>query len=314
MRLRGGILALSFVHFLSYGQVADSVYEYHSFYLTWENDIFTSTDRYYSQGIFLQYEHHNLKVDWLKPFFFRVPHIERTFQTGVIQRGYTPSIISSDTLLKGDRPYAATIAYGVQFFSRSKSENYTLSWGVSSGFVGKPAFGEYTQKTIHKWIDSPIPYGWQHQLNDGLLLDMGFGITKTFFARKSWIRLNLSDLVTIGTVTNDMRIQAGLKIGYIGLRRQFYLYYQPELRIVVYDGTLQGALFSKPSEARIPSTSIERLVSEQQAGIYLRYNRFFLSGHVHFQSRLFKYALNHRWGGVTIGYNLWDNYKRKKKS
>lgn len=309
MGIRVSILIL-LVCFRGFSQKADSLYEYKSFYLTWENDVFTASDRYYSQGIFLQYDHHNLKVDWLKPFFLRVPDMERNFQTGVIQKGYTPSSILSDSLLKGDRPYAATIEYGVQFSSRSRSKHYMLNWGLSAGFIGKPAFGEYTQKTIHQWINSPKPYGWQHQLNTGVIVDANFGIKKTFFDRSRWVKLEVGDLVTMGNLTNDMRIQGGLKLGYIGLRQQYYLYYTSEMRIVAYDGTLQGAIFVKPSEAALPASSIEHFVSEQQIGIYLRYYRFFATGHFHYQSRLFKGALNHMWGGITVGYILWDNYRR----
>lgn len=309
MNIRMSLLALSFP-LLGSGQVADSLYEYQAFQLTYENDIFTASDRYYSQGIFLRYKHHNMKLNWLERFFFRVPDLERNFQTGLVQRAYTPSTILSDTLLVGDRPYAGTVVYDAQFYSRSRSKNYTLNWGIAGGFIGKPAFGEYTQTTVHKWINNDVPQGWKHQLNTGFVVNLNFGVTKSFFTRIRWIRLSLGDLVTIGTLTNDMRVQGCLKLGYIGLRRQFYLYYVPELRIVAYDGTLQGALFVKPSKAALPATSIERLVSEQQIGIYLQYSPFFASAHFHYQSRLFKYAWNHMWGGITIGYVMWDNYKK----
>jgi hypothetical protein len=311
MNIRMSLLVLLFP-FTGYGQLADSLYEYQSFRLTYENDIFTASDRYYSQGIFLQYEHHNMKLNWLEKFFIRVADIERNFQTGVSQRAYTPSTILSDTLLVGDRPYAGTITYGAQFFSRSRSGNYTLNWGVDAGFIGKPAFGEYTQTTVHKWINNAIPMGWEHQLNTSFIVNLNFGVSKSFFVRSRWIRFSLTDLVTMGTLTDDMRLQGCLKLGYIGLRRQFYLYYLPELRIVAYDGTLQGAIFAKPSKAALPAGSIERLVSEQQIGIYLQYSPFFASAHFHCQSRLFKYAWNHMWGGLTVGYMMWDNYKKKR--
>lgn len=311
MNIRMNLLVLLFP-LLGYGQLADSLYSYQSFHLTWENDVFTGTDRYYSQGIFLQYEHHNLNLKWLNPFFLPVPNIERTLKTGIEQRGYTPSTILSDTMLKGDRPYAATITYGARFFSRSRSRNYTLSWSIYGGFIGKPAFGEYTQKTIHKWINSPKPHGWQHQLNTSFIMDASIGYTKLFFTRSRWVRMELGDLVRIGTLTNEMQIHGGLKLGYIGTRKQFYLYYVPQLRIVAYDGTLQGALFVNPSNAALPAKSVERLVSEQQIGVYLRYKPFFATAHFHYQSRVFKNALNHMWGGLTLGYMLWDNYKKDR--
>ncbi|TSJ44871.1 lipid A deacylase LpxR family protein [Fluviicola chungangensis] len=309
MEVRIGVLILLFP-FCCFSQKADSLYAYQSFHLTWENDIFTARDRYYSQGIFLQYEHHNLNMKWLNPFFLRVPDIERTLKSGIEQKGYTPSTIQSDTFLKGDRPYAATITYGNQFFSRSLSKNYILNWGVFVGFIGKPAFGEYTQKTVHKWINSPKPKGWEYQLNTGFILDLNAGYTKLFFTRSRWLRIELGDLVTIRNLTIDMQVFGRLKWGYIGNRRQFYLYYTPELRVVGYDGTLQGALFVKPSMAAVSAKSIERLVGEQQVGIYLRYKPFYATAHFHYQSRLFKYALNHMWGGITVGYMLWDNLNK----
>ncbi|MNJ86632.1 hypothetical protein D3C87_41360 [compost metagenome] len=314
MRRRICIVLMVVFGFSAHSQIADSLYQYQSFELMYENDVFTASDRYYSQGILLNYENHNLQVDWLKPFFFRVPDIERNLFNGIAQKAYTPSTITSDSIQPWDRPYAATIAYTTQFSSRSKSKNYTLHWNLSLGFIGDAAFGEYTQTTIHRWIGGTKPLGWQHQLNNGLILNLGFGITKSFFTQTRWLRLEFSDFVTVGTLTNDMRIQGALKLGYIANRRQFYVYYLPELRIVAYDGTLQGALFAKPSEAAVPVSKVERLISEQEIGVYLRYNRFFATAHVHYQSRLFRYAWNHAWGGLSIGYNLWDNYWKREVS
>lgn len=304
------VVMVFFGSFSACGQLSDSLYHYQSFHLTWENDIFTATDRYYSQGIFLQYENYNLDLNWLNRFFLPVPGIHRTLRCAVDQRGYTPSTIQSDTFLKGDRPYAATITYGTQFFSRSLSKNYILNWGIFAGFIGKPAFGEYTQKTIHRWINSPKPKGWEYQLNTGVVLDLNIGYTKLFFTRSKWLRMEIGNLLTLGNLTNDLRIRGGLKLGYIANRRQFYLYYTPELRMVAYDGTLQGALLVRPNEAVLPATSIEHLVSEQQIGIYLRYKPFYVTAHFHYQSKLFKAAMNHCWGGITVGYMLRDNGRK----
>ena len=280
----------------------DSLRYKEAYTLRYENDLFAGTDRYYSQGIFLQYDHLDIDLGWLNKFFFKVPDIQRSLQTGIAQKVYTPSSITSDSLLLGDRPYAATYGYTVRFTSRSKSKNYALSWNLSTGWLGKPAFGKETQTAIHRWTNNNKPRGWQHQLNNGLHVNLGFGAVKTFFATTRWIRTEVASFTTIGNLTNETRASGILKLGYITDNKSFLVYYHPEVRAVLYDGTLQGALFAKPSEARIAGKDINRFVSEQELGFKMLAGRISFAMYGHFQSKLFRNAGNHAWGGASIGY------------
>jgi lipid A 3-O-deacylase len=284
----------------AFGQ--DSLLYKEAYTIRYENDLFTGTDRYYSQGIFLQYDHLDIDLDWLNRFFFRVPEPQRSLQTGVAQKVYTPSSITSDSLLAGDRPYGATYGYTAKFSARSKSKNYTLSWSLNTGWIGKPAFGKETQTAIHRWTNNNKPRGWQYQLRTALSINLGFGFTKTWFTKTKWLRTEASSFTTLGTLINETRISGMLKLGYITGQRQFFVYYNPEVRAVLHDGTLQGAIFAKPSEARIASKEITRLVSEQELGFKLLYKHFSCGAHAHFQSKLFRSAGNHRWAGLSVGY------------
>ena len=288
---------------LHFGALSQDSFLYKEAYtVRYENDLFAGTDRYYSQGIFLQYDHREIDLKWLNRFFLKVPDIQRSLQTGVTQKVYTPSSITSDSLLAGDRPYAATYGYTAKFTARSKSKNYSLSWSLNTGWLGKPAFGKETQTAIHRWTHNTKPLGWQHQLNNGLIVNIGFGITKSWFTRTKWVRTEIGNSATIGSLTNETRISGILKLGYMTDNEYFLVYYNPEVRAVLYDGTLQGALFAKPSEARIANNGITHLVSEQELGFKILYRKFGCSAYLHFQSKLFKTAGNHAWGGIGVSY------------
>jgi lipid A 3-O-deacylase len=299
MRLQLLVLLLLFLIPL-WGQ--DSLVYKEAYTVRYENDLFAGTDRYYSQGIFLQYDHLDIDLKWLNKFFFHVPDVQRSLQTGVAQKVYTPSSITSDTLLLGDRPYAATYGYTAKFSARSKSKNYTLSWSLHTGWIGKPAFGKETQTAIHRWTNNPKPLGWQYQLNTGLSINLGFGFTKTWFTSTKWLRAEGTSFTTLGSLTNETRVLGIVKLGYISNEKQYFLYYNPEVRIVAYDGTLQGSLFAKASEARVPSSQVSHLVSEQEFGFKIQHQKFGCSAYGHFQSKLVKNAGNHAWGGIGVSY------------
>nr|WP_294862718.1 lipid A deacylase LpxR family protein [uncultured Fluviicola sp.] len=280
----------------------DSLLYKEAYTIRYENDLFAGTDRYYSQGIFLQYDHLDIDLKWLNKFFFRVPDVQRGLQTGVAQKVFTPSTITADSLLLGNRPYAATYGYTAKFSAGSKSKNYTLSWSLNTGWIGKPAFGKETQTAIHRWTNNNKPLGWQYQLKTGLIINLGFGFTKTWFTKTKWLRAEASSFTTVGSLTNETRVVGMLKVGYITNEKQYFLYFNPEVRAVAYDGTLQGSLLAKPSEARVPDSQISRLVSEQEFGFRMLWGRITFAAYGHFQSKLFKDAGNHAWGGIGFSY------------
>ena len=75
--------------------------------LHYENDFFTATDYYYSQGINLEFVH-----PWFNDSFLTKMLIagKDRVQKGIAleHNGFTPTSTESDSILYGDRPYAAT--------------------------------------------------------------------------------------------------------------------------------------------------------------------------------------------------------------
>src|SRR4051812_2266201 len=90
---------------LSYKNINTNDY----FRLSYENDFFASTDKYYTQGV-----NPELLSPWVKKFplsklLFHPCYSSVRYGLGVEHDGYTPSDIAPSRILYGDRPFAACI-------------------------------------------------------------------------------------------------------------------------------------------------------------------------------------------------------------
>jgi len=153
-----------------------------SFYL--ENDLFTGTDREYTNGIKLTWISQDLTKyredpripEWSYPLikglpFVNEPGFQRAVSLSIGQNIYTPEDINRSDLLREDRPYAGMTYIGVALHSKSPRRMDTLE--IDLGIVGPHSYADECQKAIHRWIDSPRPNGWKNQLKDEPVL-VGF--------------------------------------------------------------------------------------------------------------------------------------------
>lgn len=138
--------------------------------LSVENDMLASgNDRNYTSGVRLSWAKLSQPTpSWAEPLLTAMPgfSINETTSSYVSfgQNLYTPEDITLDQPDPGDRPYAA-FAYGALGFS-SVSGNRVDSMELSVGIVGPAAFGRQTQKTVHEWVGSDDPKGWDQQLGN----------------------------------------------------------------------------------------------------------------------------------------------------
>ncbi len=141
-----------------------------------ENDLFGGgTDQNYTSGVRLTYH----KMGAELPQFTRtmdrmVPMFRRNEATSIYyslgQNLYTPEDITTSADQPNDRPWAAFLYASAGMIS--VRENTVDEIEGSLGVVGPAALGEQTQRTIHKWVNSPNPEGWDNQLKNepGLIL------------------------------------------------------------------------------------------------------------------------------------------------
>lgn len=155
---------------------------------TLENDLFGSgSDRHYTSGFQLSYISDTYHPKWIDSVAALVPFYRSSenmrFGVAIGQAIFTPSNISEEKLIESDRPYAGWLysTFSLTSDGRSGSSDspqlfrYANAVDITLGIVGPSAGAEETQKTVHKWVNTTEPKGWDNQLKD----EFGFNIAYT---------------------------------------------------------------------------------------------------------------------------------------
>ncbi|MBX9751840.1 MAG: lipid A deacylase LpxR family protein [Roseococcus sp.] len=142
-----------------------------SFSLSYDNDLFAGTDRYYTSGLQLDWrspsENPPSWLAWLnnRPGGFLFPEGGAPrWGLSLGQSIFTPS----DTTLRNpdprDRPYAGWLYGSVSLVSSTATEFGGLELQV--GVVGPSALGRQAQNGVHRLRDFALARGWSYQLKD----------------------------------------------------------------------------------------------------------------------------------------------------
>ena len=143
-----------------------------------ENDTFTGTDRYYTNGVKLSWTSADLEkfsdtpyASPLLPFlnlFSRIndPSLQKNLSFSLGQNIYTPDDTESANPPKDDRPYAGWLYLGVGVVWKNAvvRDSFTLNVGV----VGSWSLAEDAQHFVHNIIGQSSPNGWSYQLHNEL--------------------------------------------------------------------------------------------------------------------------------------------------
>jgi hypothetical protein len=159
-----------------YHVFADDAAPTKAFSIYWENDVFTGTDRDYSNG---------LKLSWSKPYteiqsadrsigdrlIARLPGVNdvdsnRSTSFSIGQSIFTPKDTKSSELILDDRPYAGFSYIGVGVYSDMGLRRDV--WELNVGVIGPLSLAEQTQNITHDIIKTGRAAGWEHQIANEL--------------------------------------------------------------------------------------------------------------------------------------------------
>ena len=280
------------------------------FRFNYDNDFFTATDLYYTQGYQLE-----LVTPWLRknPINYILPKVKNgETRYGLLfeNLGYVPTSISVAAIQYGDRPYASTMALKSFIISTDTVQHYRIASSLTVGVIGPAAQGNEIQTGIHKWIGDEPPLGWHNQVKNDLVLDYELGYEKELLRLKNFFALNLDTKAHLGTFNTNASIGFNATLGLINSpftaiknKKKFtaYLYTQPKLKFVGYDASLQGGLFNTTSPYTIPNSGIERFVYENNYGIIIRLHSLYFEYSRNDITSEFKSGHSHKWGGFKIG-------------
>lgn len=277
----------------------------------YDNDFFTKTDYYYTQGITLEYVHPSIHNFFLSNLLYRGK--DSLSKTGITFNlfGYTPTSINSDAILSGDRPFEGSMTLKIFAISTNNEKKERIATALSIGVIGPVALGEEIQTNIHKWTGNKIPKGWKNQVKNDIILNYQVNIEKELLSSEAFI-LNGTAELRAGTLHDRLSGGFNFIAGHFNnpynyekkKKVQYYFYGQSRVNLVGYDATMQGGIFNRKSPYTIPSGNISRITFQADAGIVLNFRKLFLEYNQSFFSKEFSTGRNHRWGGVSLGFSF----------
>lgn len=278
----------------------------------YDNDYFTKTDYYYSQGISIEFVHPSLQKFPLSRLLFTTPNSKVIYGTVLNFFGYTPVNTNSDSILDGDRPYSSAISLSLFSSVTDTKRQLHISNIISAGIFGPLALGERMQTNIHRWLNNKLPKGWQHQVANDVIVDYQLNIEKQIWAYPDRFLLNGVTQARLGTLKTKASAGINIMAGFFGdpykpntlhkKKLQLYLYSQARYHLLGYDALLQGGLFNRTSPYTIASSDVSRLVLQVDGGIALNYKKLFLTYSRSYIGKEFQSGADHQWGGISIGF------------
>lgn len=257
-----------------------------------ENDslLLTRRDGFYSSGLLYTQQHEMREGNRLVRYGWRLG-----------QELYTASDIKllPEQIPANDHPYAGWLYAGV-FKQIVQADGAAWKWGMDLGCLGACAGGEWTQTTLHRILNQPLPQGWDTQVGTeaGVVLHG----EKTFGAWGWGDSVSLTPVMhgRFGNIFTDAGAALLLRVGRFEEaqdRSSLHGYFRVDGRAVGYNATLQGGYFSNDNARTV---SPERLVGEAEVGVVWRLAPYALRVSVIRRSNEVR-GLTNSQGGQNIG-------------
>lgn len=292
--------------------VPEEVIEYpHRLQVMWANDIFFQTDRYYTNGLEIEYHSQQLGNSVLSGLLFD-PLVDSKpiYSLMLTHEIYTPRNVLGDPSFN-DRPYAGVLLLGLKGAFYDEDHQYVLTSTIQAGLLGRYAGGQFVQNGIHVLLPAsePIP-GWDFQIHQEVLLSYLLDYQKLLFDAGRF-QMDALAATSLGLPLTDF--SGGLRLRYCqgeaffspqhllaveGMQYNFFA--EATTRYVVYDATLQGGAFNGKSPHTIET--INPILAQVKAGASFRYHKVTTEIGAQWVSAKFENALPHKWGYFVIGF------------
>jgi lipid A 3-O-deacylase len=188
--------------------------------LYFENDLFTETDRNYTNGVRASWVSPNITdylnddrlPGWVRelnqhlPLFDPAPSdsekVQRNLVLSLGQQIFTPNDIDRRTVDPDDRPYAGWLYGGIAYHSRTKDRLNSAELNV--GIVGPAALGQEAQDFVHDLRGFEKFNGWDNQLRNEP------GLQLVYEHKNRWLKGKMT-----GVLGYDLILHGGASLGNI---------------------------------------------------------------------------------------------------
>ena len=289
--------------------------------LNYENDFFTATDRYYTQGIQLSIIHPIFKYSPISKTLIKLKNSSSNYYGITIEQDcFTPRSIRHNGIFYDERPFTGVFFLSHQLTSQNFEKQIALKTQLDIGGIGKCARCEDEQKAIHRALINIQPLGWENQLNNDVVVNYKAGIEKGIINRKH-VQSFVQSTVRMGTLYDDLSAGVNFRFGIfsnyfknLGLEKTYinnpakkfkaYIVLKSNLRTVGYNATLQGGVFRHDNIYTLKSNQITRLVYDAGGYAVLAFKHFSVEYGYFYTTKEFEAGLEHGWGKVTFISNF----------
>lgn len=154
--------------------------------ITVENDTFTGSDNNYTNGIGGTWNSNEINTyaderfvrKWADFWSFLPFASDDGYQTyaswSIAQEMHTPDEITDPNPPEDDQPYAGVLYLDNVLYARR--DRTTHAWSLKVGVVGPASQAEDVQKWFHDVVGADEPMGWDTQLPDEVLVNVGYSV------------------------------------------------------------------------------------------------------------------------------------------
>jgi hypothetical protein len=187
MSIRMKVAQAVLLSLCAFGCLSQSVAAYDgAMTLIVENDTFTGSDDNYTNGIGFSWASDDLDTYGRESFLNKwgrfwafLPFVKDDGYTtyaswSVVQEIYTPDEITDPDPPGDDQPYAGVLYVNSLLYARK--DRWQHAWELKLGVVGPSSQAENTQKGFHNLIGANKPQGWDTQLPDEPVINIGYTV------------------------------------------------------------------------------------------------------------------------------------------
>ncbi|XZF15300.1 lipid A deacylase LpxR family protein [Chitinophagaceae bacterium MMS25-I14] len=303
------------MHFYADGQAVDnttlarSMHDSSCLRIYYENDYFTATDYYYTQGIHLEVINPVFRKNPLSGLLIKPRNAIIQYGLALEHNAYTPVDYTQEAIQYNDRPFAAALF--LQSFAIATRNNDRITTLLNTGVIGPAAGGNEMQTSIHKWTNNRKPYGWHNQVANDAVLNYEIRYERKLLAINNLFCLSADGMARAGTLSDKATLGTTLMAGILdvpfrgsftkGRKFQLYGYIHPEIQAIGYDATLEGGLFNRTSLYNVSSGDVNRFVFRNNFGFVFRCHFLYLEYFQSYTTREFRQGNDHHNGGVQMG-------------
>lgn len=277
----------------------------------YDNDLFQRQDIYYTQGVCLEIVNPVFQKNPInKLLISSAQSSTNKYGMRIETAAFTPTSILSDSILYNDRPYSAMMALNFYQMSYFNEQKMKLTSDIQIGIIGQAALGKEIQTGIHRVTNNSLPHGWEHQIQNDVILNYAIRLDQQLLNYRSLFSLNGLGQINLGTYQTNVSIGLDLSFGHKNNvfsskenKFQYFIYGQSKLKAIGYDASLMGGLFNRSSDYTINYSAINKLVAEEHIGFVVQFPHVYFGADFGFITREFSGGNTHAWGGLRLGFH-----------